>query len=823
MRVLVIDLETENNPYYGSVASPHCPINYIVEYAYRVIEIGKGPVVYNTLESYRYNSLEEFTNNFKGFNFDGVDMIVAHNFSYEASWFMKHDFENFCNFIKRGGRIYCTQLAHYLLSNQTDIYPALNEIAPLYGGTPKVDAVKALWEAGHKTSEIDPALLHEYLCSDHGDIDNTVKVFLGTWEQLRKRKMLTMALIRMDALLFSAFCMFFGMKVDMERAEELKRLNEERLVELEKVVTSLLPDDMPELARQQFKGTRYQLSALIFGGVMKYDAKVPRTDSDGNLIYKKEEGPYFKSIKGALPTSQCVFDEEAGGLWYNEELKEHQARYVSGKNKGLPKFAKYDTDEVDTKNGTLLYEFKPLISDEVYEKLRPEIEGNWAGKQKLADGSPVISTSGDVLEVLAAHDVKGAKELMLIVKIDKDLSSFYEKIEYNKDGSIKKVSGNLQYVDEDGFIHHELNHTSTATGRLSSSKPNMQNQPRADEVKEGDFKSRVKEIFVSRFGTDGGILQMDYSALETVGLQVFSRDSNLKSALLEGKDMHSIRLASMEGLDYDYVVARTKDEHHPDHAEWDVKRTEVKPVAFQYQYGATAYGMAMSTGKSKEFCQAFIDAEKEAFPEVEDWFENTVYKTVYESADTNKPIRMELDDGRYFLVRKGIYQSIEGTCYQFTEQTKEAYNYVTRQRETVKEFRIPQMRNYPIQGGSGFFVQLGCGLLIRHFVSVDFLGMKCLPVNTVHDANYFDCHKDVVYEAAYQVEAIMECIPEVINSIWPEFNCEVPFPVAGGFGKNMAEEHKVYEDTPEAKAEYLKHKADFKKEFLAKRGLEVMF
>ena len=147
-------------------------------------------------------------------------------------------------------------------------------------------------------------------------------------------------------------------------------------------------------------------------------------------------------------------------------------------------------------------------------------------------------------------------------------------------------------------------------------------------------------MVVSRFGDDGGILQEDYSALETVGLQVLTRDVNLKAALLKGLDMHSMRLAAMENQTYEYVVARTKDDTHPEHAEWDVKRTGVKPVAFQYQYGATAYGMAMSTGKSQDFCQAFIDAEKKAFPGVEDWYDNTVYPTVEATAAQNKPIRL---------------------------------------------------------------------------------------------------------------------------------------------------------------------------------------
>lgn len=815
MNVLVHDVETQNHEWYGGVASPYCPQNYVVMESWETITLTAAGISTSERTERRYKDRGEWEGNWS-IDFSGINIYVAHNAAYEMSWLLEHDYDNFMAFLKRGGRVYCTAYAHYLLSNMQDTYPALNDTAPLYGGTPKVDAVKAMWEAGVLTADIDTALLSEYLSGPCGDIANTSKVFLGTWAQLQQRGMLKMALVRMDALIFSSICMANGLKVDTEKAAALQKENEDRLAELHSQVYSLLPDDIPATAREQFKFTRFQQSALIFGGPMKYKDLVERTDAEGNLIYKKAEGPYFKSIKQALPEADCVFDEEAGGLWYNETLKEHQARYSAGKRKGEPKFEKYATEEVDTKQGEFLYHFPGLLGADVRNVLKQAIDSDWSGEQKLADGSPVISTAGDVLDVLAAHHVKGTELLQEIAKIDKDLGSFYLKRTYNKDGSIKKESGMLQYVQEDGFIHHTLNHTSTVTSRLSSNKPNMQQIPRGDT-------SRVKEMFVSRFGSDGGILQEDYSALETVGLQVFTGDTALKSALLANKDMHSIRLASMEELDYEYVVARTKDKHHPEHEEWDVKRTDVKPVAFQYQYGATAYGMAMSTGKSQEFCQAFIDAEQKAFPEVEDWYNNVVFAEVERTAIARKPTRVQLDDGRYVLFRTGVFTTPDGTTYQFRQNKKSRWNPVTKQREEVSEFTVPQMRNYPVQGGSGFFVQLACGMLARHFVSNGMYGGKCLPINTVHDAVYMDCHKDVKYQAALEIEAIMECIPEMINHMWPAFNCEVPFPVAGGFGSSMAEEVDVYEDTPEAKAEFKRAKAEFKKQFLAAKGLEVQF
>lgn len=63
----------------------------------------------------------------------------------------------------------------------------------------------------------------------------------------------------------------------------------------------------------------------------------------------------------------------------------------------------------------------------------------------------------------------------------------------------------------------------------------------------------------------------------------------------------------------------------------------------------------------------------------------------------------------------------------------------------------------------------------------------------------------------------------MLQHLWPAYHCEVPFPVAGGYGKNMAEEEDVYDDTPEAKAEFRLKKATFKGEFLGKKGIAVKF
>jgi len=142
----------------------------------------------------------------------------------------------------------------------------------------------------------------------------------------------------------------------------------------------------------------------------------------------------------------------------------------------------------------------PHVSEQYLGK-----RAEFRGKRTLCDDvTPVYSTGKDSLDLLATFtDV--AKPLRTLAQLDKDNGTYYLTTEYNKDGSIKKQKGMLQFVDDSSIIHHSLNGVSTITTRLSSARPNLHNLPR-------DGTSKVKQMFTSRFGTDGCIVEVDYTA-----------------------------------------------------------------------------------------------------------------------------------------------------------------------------------------------------------------------------------------------------------------------------------------------------------------------
>lgn len=770
MKYRIIDLETQNHDYYGAVASLHNPLNYIVEAGWLDVVAGQ-PVDYSAVQWHRSNNLEE-SQDTSWFSLDGVDVLVAHNAAYEIKCFLSRHRAEFEKFLKRGGRVLCTQYAEYLLSDFQHLYPALDEVAPDYGGTHKVDGIKLLWEQGVLTSDIDPEMLHHYLCSDEGDVVNTTKVFLGQMQKLIERQQWVLFLQRCECLLAFAYCEWFGLKIDtavaQKNMQELAATIAERTTELDK----LLPADLPP--EYEFSwGSRWDVSALLFGGARPYKKRVPYDPP------KFEKADYWKVGADLVLITDPDAPAPAGAEVYK-----------AGKNKGLPKVFREDTDVPKLKWEEFTYNFKAVVPiPELPTALRENFEprGEWRGAQEQRDGTPVYSTNDEVCTALAVHGFSAAKLLTEINKANKDLGTFYMKEELNPDGTVKKVSGALQYVTDQGFIHHNLNLTSTVTGRPSSTRPNLQNLPRADEDADGNAKSRVKEMFVSRF-TGGYIVQVDYSALEVVMLAGLTGDTDLLQHLLNGTDMHCFRLAAKLGEPYTEVKLKCKDPTHPEHGRYSKLRTEIKAPSFAAQYGASATGIAFATGCSVEYAQEFLDNEAKLFPQSIGYRQVVRSEVERTGALPGNMHREQAPDGTWKLYRRGYFETPGHTRYSFRQF--EQWNRETRSH--IMDYKPTQLANYWCQGEAFYLMAVSAGRVIRWLLQKDFFGGKVCLINNVHDALYLDVHPDHLEEAARSVQAIMEDAPKYMAK-YLGYDClaDVPFPAEPVFGHNMLEENKL--------------------------------
>ena len=310
-------------------------------------------------------------------------------------------------------------------------------------------------------------------------------------------------------------------------------------------------------------------------------------------------------------------------------------------------------------------------------------------------------------------------------------------------------------------------------------RKNLQNLPR-------DGTSNVKEMFTSRFGKQGRIVEVDYSALEVVMLAALTKDDDLLHHLLNGTDMHCYRLAFKLGEPYEEVLKKCKDESHPQHREYHQMRTDIKPPSFAAQYGATASGIAFATGCTVEFAQEFLDNEAALFPK-SIGYRQVIRDEVERTGAFPSGIHREMGpNGTWQVYRRGYWQSPGGTCYSFRQlpQWKEG-------RE-VLDYKATQLANYWCQGEAGFLMSVSMGRICRWLIQNDWFGGKVCLINNVHDACYLDvADEEVGRVAALGVKAIMEDAPKYMTSIWPGYDmADVPFPAAAEWGPNM--QHKTH-------------------------------
>lgn len=804
-----IDLETQNHVYFGALASPRDPRNYLVAVGQAI-----DTTPFDGAITGQYFSSPEEARAAQWLNIpDDVWLLVAHNAPFEMDWFLVTQRDEIMKFLKRGGRIFCTAYAHYLLSNQQDTYPSLNDIAPRYGGTPKVDGVKILWEQGVLTADIDKALLYdEYLLGPGGDIDNTRRVFYGQVQQLQERGMWDMALCRMEGLLFNCFAMDAGLHVHREVAFALKAEQEKALAELVQSFQKFR-QHIPEYV--EFKDSSdFHMSAWLYGGPVKYKIRDTWFEEDG-VTPKYEKVECYKFGDAFVPVEQFNAEPDAAAA-FERCVGTYGGvdRYASGKNKGQPKVHKVDSPTPKQKWYDRVVQLDGVVPLGILPKdVQEEFRKEFSGKRKLADGSPVFSTGADAIEMLSKRKefpeevCAMLKDLLKFAKVDKDLGTYYLREVADEAGNVVKQSGMLQYLTEHNVVYHILNVTSTVTTRLSSNRPNMQNIPRGDT-------SDVKKMFTSRYDdpvwlayalqcklipqalydkcvhnlsigvANGAVMEADYSALEVVTLAAFSKDKALIAALLEGTDMHCLRLAKQLNEPYESVLQKCKDEDHPEHKAYKTMRTNIKPKAFSYQYGASAMGIAFSTGCTVQEAQDFIDAEKALFPDVERYYEEEVFPQVEKSKTQH---REQTDNGGWRVYGRGTWTSPCGTRMEFREYPKSQW--VNGQRIEVMQFKPTQMRNYPIQGESGFFVQGIAGQVTRWLLSRNFFDGQVFIINQVHDALYLDMHRDVLHEVAAAVKYIMESLPEFFKQYG--YDLGVPFPAEVEAGPSMYEKGKV--------------------------------
>ncbi|WP_337386448.1 DNA polymerase I [Prevotella sp.] len=296
---------------------------------------------------------------------------------------------------------------------------------------------------------------------------------------------------------------------------------------------------------------------------------------------------------------------------------------------------------------------------------------------------------------------------------------------------LKKLLGT--YVDalpklinpRTGHIHTSFNQTVTATGRLSSSDPNLQNIPvRGEDGKE------IRKCFIPEPGCL--FFSADYSQIELRVMAHLSGDKNMIEAFREGYDIHAATAARIYKEKIDDV---SRDQ-----------RTKAKRANFGIIYGITVFGLAERLDISRDEAKQLIDGYFETFPEVHAYMEKA------------KQLAREHGYAETFFHRRRYLPDI------------------TSHNATVRNFAERNAINAPIQGSAADIIKIAMVRIYERFCRE---GIKSKMILQVHDELNFS----VLPEEKERVEKI------VLEEMQNAYPLQVPLVADSGWGANWLEAH----------------------------------
>lgn len=329
--------------------------------------------------------------------------------------------------------------------------------------------------------------------------------------------------------------------------------------------------------------------------------------------------------------------------------------------------------------------------------------------KKTPGGAP--STSEEVLEELAL-DYPLPKVILEYRGLAKLKSTYTDKLP-------------LMINPKTGRVHTSYHQAVTATGRLSSTEPNLQNIPVRNE--EG---RRIRQAFISP--EDYLIVSADYSQIELRIMAHLSRDKGLLSAFAAGKDIHRATAAEVFGIPLDSVTSE--------------QRRSAKAINFGLIYGMSAFGLSRQLNIPRHESQKYMDLYFERYPGVLEYMERT----------------------RAQAKELGYVETLDGRRLYLPEiNASNGLKRAGAERAAI---------NAPMQGTAADIIK-------RAMIAVDAWLEQDKPrvkmIMQVHDELVFEVHQDDIASASQKIHELME------NSM----KLDVPLLVEVGSGKNWDEAH----------------------------------
>ena len=320
------------------------------------------------------------------------------------------------------------------------------------------------------------------------------------------------------------------------------------------------------------------------------------------------------------------------------------------------------------------------------------------------------STAADVLEKLA-------EEYPIVSKI----------LEYRQLAKLKSTyaDGLAVFIGDDGRIHGKFNQTVTATGRLSSTEPNLQNIPVRMEL-----GRMIRKVFVPK--EDCVFVDADYSQIELRIMAHLSEDKNMIDAFLSNHDIHAATAAKIYKIDLKDVDS-------------DMRR-KAKTANFGIIYGISVFGLAERMNVDRKEAKELIDGYFETYPSVKAYMEKSIQ----------------------IAQEKGYVETIF--------HRKRFLPDINSRNAVVRGYAERNAINAPIQGSAADIIKVAMARIYQRFQTE---GIQAKMILQVHDELNFS----VPVNEKERVEEI------VIEEMEHAYRMHVPLKADCGWGKNWLEAH----------------------------------
>lgn len=299
-------------------------------------------------------------------------------------------------------------------------------------------------------------------------------------------------------------------------------------------------------------------------------------------------------------------------------------------------------------------------------------------------------------------------------------------LEYRQVAKLKSTYGDglLKVADENGLIHSSFNQTVTATGRLSSSEPNLQNIPIRTAL-----GRELRRFFIPK-NDDYLLIDADYSQIELRLLAAISGDINMINAFKNGEDIHTVTASQVFGVPAAAVTSE--------------QRKRAKAVNFGIVYGISGFSLGADIGVSKYEADRYIKSYYAQYPQVEEYL-NTV-----------------VEDAK----RDGYVTTVFGRKRYIPE--------LSSSKKALQAFGARVAMNSPIQGAAADIIKIA---MIKVDAALRESGIDARLILQVHDELIIEAHKDCAEKAREILKNEMESAVDLV----------VPMVAEVGVGHNWLE------------------------------------